>query len=455
VTQEVSCKIIRNVLDFARQHGGERAVSRIVDVAGVPYETLRDENAWIDHDAEKRIFRALDDILHVDRPAYQCGEHGVLAGSMGALDVLVRSLLRPHNAYARLPYIANRLAKVGKLEVVAIGPNRAHVRYRYREPFESIREICENRRGMLAAVPRLWGLPRATIEERECSADGGEVCDYHIDWVEPLEDRMRLRCAAAGALSGATLMVLTAENVLRIGWIAAGAAAGLAVIGGWLIGDAWDSGREMQAVRALVAQQNEKLAQQLVALEHKFRELDQHREVLESQVADRTVELERGLARLKRLNELSRVITATLDAPAIVELALGSLGDLFDARGHLLAPAKSAFDEDGSGASPVPTEATLTDRERRAAHDLADKLCAEGLEHLGARIGDDHSLTVLLSSSEDPLGTLTVVRDEEHGEFGPRDVEVARLLADIFASALVNAHLIERAQRVGLDLAPK
>jgi hypothetical protein len=449
VTQEVSCKIIRTVLDFARHKRGEQAVERIVEVAGLPYDVLHDENAWIDHEVEKRIFRELDDILEMKRAAFHCGEHGMRAGSFGALEVLVRALLRPRNVYARLPYIANRVAKVGKMKVLDLKSQSARVQYRYSKEFESIPEICDNRQGMLAALPVLWGLPPASIEERECSAKGGRVCDYRITWVEPLEDRMRLRCALVGGLLGGGVLGAVAENVIHIGWIGGAAAAALLVIGGWIVGDTWDQAREMKAVRGIVALQNEKLAQQLLALEQKFREVEQLNAVLEGQVGERASELERELRRLRRLNELSRAITTTLDAKSIVDLAITSLPDLFHANGWLLAPCATPFDHAGSSASPVPQVSKLDEPERETVTQLIEDMRAKDESHRAARIGKKkQSLTMVLTSGGDPLGTITITRHEQHGQFGARDVEVCRLLADILIGALVNASLIDHAQKI-------
>ena len=176
MAQEVSCKIIRTVLDYAESHGGAEAIDQIVAAAHLPLATLRDENAWIDHDTEKRIFRVLDEIVGMKNAAYHCGEYGVRHKSFGALDTFMRALMRPKNVYSRVPYLANRLAKVGTMEIEKLGPSSAQVTYRYHDDYDSIVEICENRRGMLASVPTLWGLPPATVEETECSARGAAVC---------------------------------------------------------------------------------------------------------------------------------------------------------------------------------------------------------------------------------------------------------------------------------------
>jgi len=103
VAQEVSCKIIRTVLDYAESHGGAEAIDQIVAAAHLPLATLRDENAWIDHDTEKRIFRVLDEIVGMKNAAYHCGEYGVRHKSFGALDTFMRALMRPRTSTAVCP----------------------------------------------------------------------------------------------------------------------------------------------------------------------------------------------------------------------------------------------------------------------------------------------------------------------------------------------------------------
>lgn len=450
MSQEVSCKIIRTVLDYARAQGGDRAVERIVEEAAVSVETLSDENAWIDHAAEKRIFRALDEILGEKNAAYKCGEYGIRVGSFGALETFIRALLRPKNVYGRVPYIANRLAKVGTMSIAALTRKTARVQYRYDEPFESIVEICENRRGMLAAIPVVWGLPPATVDERECSARGGEVCDYRIEWSEPLRDRTRLRWALMGAAVGAAVVVAAAYSRLDVGRLESGVIAVLFCVVGWVIGHALDQARQMAATRQVVASQNEELSSQLLDLEAKFRELDELNNHLEEQVAKRTAQLEQSLARLRRVNALSREIGETLAQDEIVDVAFRGLEELVGATGCLLQPSRTRFDQTGGMASPIPERREIPPEfDKEVVREVA-KMIKSKRAHRTADLVTAHMLCLPLSAGDEVLGNLTIVRSAERGEFSDSDIEICRTFADIVTAALTNALLFEKTELLSI-----
>jgi predicted hydrocarbon binding protein len=426
MAQEVSCKIIRTVLDFAREVGGQESVDALVEAAGIPFEELNDEHNWIDHDAEKRMFRALDEKTSTENAAFRCGEYGVRAGSFGGLEVFIRALMRPRGAYAKVPYIANRLAKVGKMSVQALDSNSARVSYRYFDGYESIPEICEHRRGLLASIPMFWGLPGASVEESSCSARGDEVCAYRITWLEPVKRRMILYGLGLGAVVGIGFAVSAVLGVveLALGWSIVAAMA--LPLGGALAGLTLDQLRQIGASRDVIRRQNFILSDQLHRLEEKFRQAEELAGHLEVSVAERTEELEHELKRLSIMTDLGKVIGSAKTAEETVELA---------ARGVTrLVPGS------GSGLILVGALDSLTSLDGvdpdRIAKGVIQFLEADADWRIFKEPEGGSMLWFRLWRDDTTLGTLVVARtaDEEH--FNVRDIEIGRAYGQLTVAVL-------------------
>jgi len=443
VAQEINCKIIRTVIDYAREHGGDRAVERIVELGGGDsLERLTDENHWISHDAEKAIFRALADIVGDARAAERAGSWGVNNGSFGALETFVRALLRPANVYGRIPYVATRIAKVGRMVLADSRDGFARMEYRYFDGFESIQEICDNRKGMLAAIPEIWGLPQAEVTETHCSARGADACAYEIRWEEPSARRMGLWGAVIGASLGLALVACSAAGWLTIatGWVIADALALTAL--GFSFGRGLQLRKEAEFTRDVVRRQNSELSSQLINLEGKYREIEAFNVQLEDLVAVRTEQLEHELDRLRRLNDLSRDLGATLVGDEIVAKAVRGLRDLVGGEGSALFPTTLQDVEpqlDMAGVDDVGDLGPYA-REFLDTEELWTTAQHEG--HAG--------LWLRLESPAGTMGALGIVRAGDGSTFSDRDVAIARTYAEIVVAALSNSALFQETQRLSV-----
>lgn len=90
---------------------------------------------------------------------------------------------------------------------------RTRIRLRYTGSRPESRLICLSRQGATAALPTLWGLPRADLVETACVANGDACCEYEVHWA----DRPRWLASLIGAAAGfAVTMALAAAHLLPV-----------------------------------------------------------------------------------------------------------------------------------------------------------------------------------------------------------------------------------------------
>ncbi len=63
-----------------------------------------------------------------------------------------------------------------------IGPGEWVIRERFTGDFEPFTEYCAFTGGMLAMLPRLFGLPAGEVVEEKCSCDGASTCSFRVRW---------------------------------------------------------------------------------------------------------------------------------------------------------------------------------------------------------------------------------------------------------------------------------
>jgi eukaryotic-like serine/threonine-protein kinase len=185
-----------------RDERGEAAARALLSKAGVPTSILEDENAWISVAAARRALNALATALGEDA----IGKRGAWMTHPETLSGYVRMLRvssEPQDAYQYLTAHAAESTRVGGYTLRAQGPRVLRITYQPRfevQPDQRDRCLCQARMAELAAVPRIWGLPEATVLSTECIADGDAVCRYLVRWSVP-----RPQGPVWGAVSGAVV----------------------------------------------------------------------------------------------------------------------------------------------------------------------------------------------------------------------------------------------------------
>jgi serine/threonine-protein kinase len=254
--EELRAALLRPGLLHLREGHGEAAVSGALFRAGLQASEIGHDSSWISLSCARQVLEAI--IAEAGEDAV--GKRGRFATNPEVLGTYMRLLRQAEWPRAGYEYLASASAestRVGRYSVRELGDARATLRYTPLEEFDQEQRercFCLLRRAELCALPRLWGLAEARLEEPSCLCRGDPYCEYVLRWAMP-------SAHLATASVGAAVVAGAATGALSGNWQAAALAA--AAGGGLGGGGAWLS---LRARRAEVERARER--HRIVALEH-------------------------------------------------------------------------------------------------------------------------------------------------------------------------------------------
>ena len=225
--EELRASLLKPYLLRLRAEKGEKAARALLATAGLPPTVLENETAWISVAAARRALSALEGALGRDAIARR-GGWLVHPENLGSYVRVLRSATRPLDAYRALSEYSRETSRVGALELDELGEDRVRMTYRPSEEDESPQPdelLSLAREAELAGLPRLWGLPDATVVHEKSTARGDPQSEYLVSW-RTTKPRLGV---PIGAAAGAALTFL--PTIALGGWPSGVVAA---VVGGAL-----------------------------------------------------------------------------------------------------------------------------------------------------------------------------------------------------------------------------
>jgi hypothetical protein len=200
--EEIRASVLQTYLLRLRAEEGQEAVVEWLEKAGIDARAVDNETAWLSVGATKRALRA----LHARWGEQGLTDRGDWVTHPDALGTWVRMLREakaPIDAYQYLATHAREITRVGTWEMpepvaaessagVRRSMHRARLVYRSIDAspeddaesldLEGESYLCAARRGELASLPRIWGIPAATVEHPTCITRGDSSCVYELTW---------------------------------------------------------------------------------------------------------------------------------------------------------------------------------------------------------------------------------------------------------------------------------
>ncbi|MBW2096597.1 MAG: hypothetical protein JRI80_17130 [Deltaproteobacteria bacterium] len=139
-----------------------------------PKEFFLDEDEWTTYENFEKIFRRAKELVNEPGFYFACGSSSAALRSWGRFHIFAKLFSSPGDGYKRLPFFNRNLNDTKEIEVV-IPPffDRRIQRFRTVLKVEFHRDIDPNSdyigdpflRGIISAIPTLWGLEPALVEQ--------------------------------------------------------------------------------------------------------------------------------------------------------------------------------------------------------------------------------------------------------------------------------------------------
>jgi signal transduction histidine kinase len=283
--------IATTLLELLALRGHPLEAGRAARALGLGEGELFDAPEWLGEEAIARLFVT----ARVEGDLARSIGHRLLTPD--ATGLLLLGLATPEKAYRRIQSLLPRERESGQWSIEEIGDGEARLAYRLEPSGKSdhasrsdspdapasraaaigAEPLCALRKGMLEAIPGLYGLLPARLRESTCLARGADACRYEVRWQR--EPRRGLVVGGAVGL-GLSLGIGLVIGLTTAGaWLLPGVIAG-AVAGGSM-GRCVDLSRQLQAVAgarrgqlALLDQTDDLLASKIDALARVEAKLD-------------------------------------------------------------------------------------------------------------------------------------------------------------------------------------
>ena len=191
-----SCAVIRYIENKAPDKLDQLFENLGPEMAGIadPKVFLSDFNNWISSSLMVELFRRASRILGDENAAFHIGYDSVVNRDLGYIqNIFLYAFGNPSRVLKHIQRMNYHFNKTKKISVVKSGRNNCIVRLKWLPDVEVTADCCLMNKGIYQAVPRIWGLPSAKLNETSCFFKGGDYCEYHIKWKNrrPLRDFFR------------------------------------------------------------------------------------------------------------------------------------------------------------------------------------------------------------------------------------------------------------------------
>jgi len=188
-TNEVSCLNCKAIFDYVNRYKPDRINELFLDLPS-PYNAMEDivsflidENNWVSSDLIVKLFENARKILGDKEVAFRIGFESIVNKKLGhAQKLFIAAFSSPLNAIERINHLNSQFNRTKIVEAVYITPGRAVIKIHWKEGRVLSKDLCLYNKGVYSAIPTIWNLPPAEVEETECFFRGDNYCRYVITW---------------------------------------------------------------------------------------------------------------------------------------------------------------------------------------------------------------------------------------------------------------------------------
>ncbi len=139
-----------------------------------PDDFFLNEDEWTTYSNFQRLIRTAKTMVGEPYFYFNCGASSAKLRSWGRYDYFVRVFQTPSDGYRRIPFFNQNFNDTKDIEVISpphrdklSGKTRILLRVQYHEDFDVQKDYISDpyRRGIISAIPTIWGLRPATVKQ--------------------------------------------------------------------------------------------------------------------------------------------------------------------------------------------------------------------------------------------------------------------------------------------------
>ena len=184
-----SCINSRAIIQYIEDYAPDKLEELLQDLGpemnGV--ENKRDylcnPNNWISSELLEILFQRAKVILQDPDAAFRIGYNSILKRHLGYIQkIIIYAFGNPKKVMAKIQKVNDHFNKTKNIELIESTDTSSVVRLHWQKGITLSKDFCDYNKGIYKAVPVIWGLPAAEIEETRCFFQGDAFCEYHISW---------------------------------------------------------------------------------------------------------------------------------------------------------------------------------------------------------------------------------------------------------------------------------
>ncbi len=193
-SSQLNARILQPLASYLREHHGIAALTTTATAGSLSPEQLDGRTLWVPLTQVEKVLETARSYCPDDE-AFKLACAHRLAEGYGAIRFVLWAT-SPASVYQQAMKTFRMVSNYGENEIVSADRNHLHVRYR--AGLKEGRLQCLMRQAQIGALPTLWNLPAAYIDEEACIARGDSYCGYKLRWF----DRKRFLPTALGLAGG-------------------------------------------------------------------------------------------------------------------------------------------------------------------------------------------------------------------------------------------------------------
>jgi class 3 adenylate cyclase len=208
-------KILKGYVSYLKVKCGwtDEKVEQLFELCHQDITFLDSDDHWFDQFMADLFIDTLEKMTGDPQVAYKAGQYGFSAYALGIQGRLWQSLVSPQFIFKNIGKYSLDYSRGAIIQAIETSPTTAVLRS---TPVEGCGEKpyqCQNRRGMLEAVPPFFSSQQTFIGEEKCVHRGDAYCEYHISWKNVKKFPVPFAAGFAAFLAGAAFYWATGHLV--------------------------------------------------------------------------------------------------------------------------------------------------------------------------------------------------------------------------------------------------